>query len=118
MAKKEYETSEDYKNGLQILLNRIKQREKFAEDIKNEPPGRRAELLARLSKFDENTEKLEKSLAEEYELTQKLGRLKEEQEERLTKLEETCDRILEDMEKKAPEIYAKFIADLYDDQGN
>ena len=113
---KEYEMSDSYKQALERLLEKIEFRKDIAEKIKIAPPSRRPKLLEQLAQLDRSIERFEQSLAEEYELAQRKGRLEEEYEARMEKLDKMTDDILEGMKEKAPELYRKIMADLGEDE--
>ena len=72
-GRKEYKMSDDYKQALQHLLDRIEFRKNIAEKIKIASPARRPKLLKQLAELDRHIDKLEQALAEEYEITQRKG---------------------------------------------
>jgi len=114
--RKEYEMSDGYKQALQHLLERIQTRDWLAEKIKIASPSRRAKLVQQLAELDRHIDKFEQALANEYELTQRKGRLEEEYEAQMEKLDEMTDAILADMKEKAPELYRKIKAELGEDE--
>jgi hypothetical protein len=114
--RKEYEMSDDYKQALRNLLDRIKTRDWAVEKLKTIHPSRRAKLTKQIAELNQSIDKFEQSLADEYELVQNLRRLEEEQEARMEKLDEMTDNILSEMKEKAPEVYRKIIAELGEDE--
>lgn len=113
---KEYEMSDGYKQALKNLLDRIKTRDWAVERLKTLSPARRAKVIKQIAELDRSIEKFEQTLAEEYELAQRKGRLEEQYETQLEELSETTDLILEDMKEKAPELYRKIKAELGEEE--
>lgn len=66
-AKKVYEMPPEYQANLQILAERIEQRDQFVKDISMMLPHERQKAQPLLFKFNEAIENLEKALAKEYE---------------------------------------------------
>jgi dsDNA-specific endonuclease/ATPase MutS2 len=110
--RKEYEMSDGYKRSTQNLLNAIELREKLVGMLKTARPAKRAKIVESIAQLERQIDKHEQTLANEYELTQKLGQAEEAYEAQLTELDEMSDNILADMKEKAPELYRKLKAEL------
>lgn len=118
MPRKEYKMSDDYKQSVARLLDRIKERDRLLDyvNVRPFPPDVRKEKLRLIDQLTRQIDKFEQALAKEYEITQEKRQFEEEIEKDYEELDEMCDEILPELlaylAEHNPEAHAKIVADL------
>jgi hypothetical protein len=112
MAKKVYEMPDDHKRVVGNLLERLEIRDQLKKAIKDGNVKDPKMAVAMLADFEESLDKLEQTLADEYELYQKLQALKEEEAHRHEELFKMMEAITVDAENQGHELGKIFRAIL------
>lgn len=114
MTKKIYEMPDDHKRVVANLLERLEFRDRLKKAIKNGRVKDHKLAVIALADLEKSLDKLEQTLADEYELHQKFQALKEEEERQTEEMIKLMEDITADAEKKDPKLGKIFRAILED----
>ncbi|MCD9189400.1 MAG: hypothetical protein LUM44_23515 [Pyrinomonadaceae bacterium] len=92
MNRKEYESSDDYKQNMEYYLKTIEKRDQIAELLKFAPPERVAEIRGYIAEADADIEKMEVLMAEMNELFERSERADKEADEAYKSLNDILEK--------------------------